>query len=108
MNKAEATGLIQHEVDNLRSRSYAELRGMIDAEPITGERTGLSGEKYQFEIESLWDNKPGGNIRVLGIIAESPHKPVFWKIPVLRWIPIYTSSVTHDFIKNPSGEFVGE
>ena len=108
MNKAEAKQLIQREVDDLRSKPYADLRKMIGDEPITGVRTGPTGEEYQVEIEAFWNNKPDGNIRVLGIIDESPHKPVFWKIPILRWIPIYTSSVTHDFIKSPADDFVGE
>ena len=108
MNKAEAKELIRHEVDGLRSKPYADLRKMIGAEPITGQRTGPSGEEYQIEIEAFWDDKPDGNIRVLGSIDESPHKPVFWKIPILRWVPVYTSSVSHDFIKSPSDQFVGE
>jgi len=108
MDEAEAKELIQREVDDLRPRPYSKLREMIGAEPITGERTGSSGEPYQVEIEAFWDDKPGGNIRVLGIVDELPHKPVFWRIHILRWIPIYTSSVTHDFIKSPADEFVGE
>jgi hypothetical protein len=108
MNTTEAKELIRSEVDNLRSRPYAVLRKMIGDEPITGERTGPSGEQYQVEIRAFWDSRPDGNIRVQGIIDESPHKSVFWNMPILRWIPIYTSSVTHDFIKSPSDEFVGE
>ena len=100
--------MIQREVDDLRSKPYADLRKMIGAEPITGKRTGPTGEAYQVEIDAFWDDKPDGNIRVLGSIDEDPHKPVFWKIPILRWLPLYITSVNHDFIKSPSDDFVGE
>ena len=53
MNKAEAKELIRREVDGLRSKPYADLCKMISVEPITGERTGPSGEEYQIEIEAF-------------------------------------------------------
>ena len=80
---------------------------MIGQEPETGQVVGASGEQYQFEIQAFWDSRPKGNIRVLAGIDECPHKPVFWSIPVLRWIPIYATSVNEDFIMSPEGGFVG-
>ncbi len=108
MNKSEAKAIIQNEVDQLRSKSYDDLRKMIDNGQITGERKGQSGAKYQIEIIAFWDDKIDCNIRVAGTIDESPHKPIFWKIPILNLLPIYISSVNYDFIKSPSQKFVGE
>ena len=67
---------------------------MIDAEPITGERTGPSGKWYQIEIQAFWDGKPDGDIRVMGSIDDGGWRAYF--------------PLCEDFIKSPSNEFVGE
>jgi hypothetical protein len=94
MNKEEAKQIIGNELESLRTKPYSELVLMIDAEPITGERTGSSGNWYQIEIEVFWDHKPGGNIRVLGSIDDGG-----WR----AFTPL-----CEDFIKSPLDEFVGE
>jgi len=108
MNEREARTILTERVASYRKMSYQELASLIDAEPETGEITGPSGELYQIEIEVFWDDKPDGNIRVLGGIDECPHKPIFWKVPMLRWIPIYTTDVMVSFIMSPSGQFIDE
>ena len=67
---------------------------MIDAEPITGARTSLSGQLYQIEIQAFWGDKPNGNIRVSGSIDDGE-------------LRVFTP-LTEDIIKSPSNEFVGE
>ena len=67
---------------------------MIDAEPVTGERTGSSGKWYQIKIQAFWDGKPGGDIRVVGSVDDGG-----WR----TFCPF-----TESFIKSPSNEFVGE
>lgn len=104
---AEAGQVIQREVDNLRSKSYGDLRTMIATGPITGKRVGRRGEEYQFEIQACWDDEPDRNIRLIGSIDEIPHKHILWKIPVVRWVSMYSPPVTHNVIKSPSDEFVG-
>jgi len=108
MNEREARSIVREKLEPYRHRSYAQLAEMIGQEPETGEVVGASGEPYQFEIQAFWDSRSGGNVRVLAGIDESPHKPIFWNIPVLRWIPIYSTKVTEDFILSPEGQFVGE
>jgi hypothetical protein len=67
---------------------------MINAEPITGNRVGASGACYQIEIQASWDDKPNGNIRVVGSIDDGGLRAFF--------------PLTEDFIKSPLNEFVGE
>ena len=94
MDRKEAERLLRAELQAFRTKSHAELVAMVDAEPITGERPGPSGRTYQVEIQAVWDGEPGGNIRVLGSIDDGSLR---------AFVPL-----THDFIKSPSGEFVGE
>jgi hypothetical protein len=102
MNKQEAGILLDAELDRFRSMPYDELIGTIGGEIFTCERTAPSGETYQIEIETCWENQKK-RVRVLGRIDESPHKPVCWKLPILRWIPIYISAVTRTFCREENG-----
>ena len=105
MDTEEAKAILRERLQPYRNKTYVELRRLIGAEPDTYLAAGPGGEKYQVEIEVIWDDKPNGDIRVCGTIDEFPHKPLFWKIPVLRWIPIYVSSVGEDFILSREGKF---
>ena len=108
MSKEEAQRIISDEIKPYRDRGYHELAKLIDQEPYTKEVVGSSGQEYQIEIEAFWDEKPNEDIRVLGSIDDSPSKSIFWKWPILRWIPIYGTLASEDFIISPSGEFVDE
>jgi hypothetical protein len=71
MDKEEATKILQAELEELRSRRYAELLDLIDS-PKTYEITAPSGNKYQIEIQAFWDNprEPGGDLRVIASIDD--------------------------------------
>lgn len=103
MNKPEAKAMLDDEIDRFRTIPYPELVGMVGGPAYVCERTGVSGETYQIEIEAFWDTSRKMRVRVAGSCDESPHKPVFWNIPVLRWIPIYVSSVTWTFSRDENG-----
>jgi hypothetical protein len=94
MDKKEAKQIIRAELEAFRAKPYSELAQMIDAQPSKVERTGTSGKWYQIEIQVFWDDKPDGNIRVLGSIDDG------------GWTAL--SPLCDDFIKSPSNEFVGE
>jgi hypothetical protein len=94
MDKEEATLIIQEELKALRIMPHAELAQMVNAEPVTGERIGPSGKHYQIEIQAFWDDKPNGNIRVMGSIDDGGLR---------TFLPL-----SDDFIKSPSNEFIGE
>ncbi len=87
MNKEEAKQIIRNELESLRAKPYSELVRMIDAEPISGDRTSPSGKWYQIEIEVFWEHEPGGNIRVQGSIDDGG-----WRA---------FSPLGDDFIKSP-------
>jgi len=103
----EARTIVKEKLEPYRHKSYAELVEMV-GKPDTFEITGPSGTEYQVEIEAFWDDKPNNNVRVMAAIDESPQRPVFWRIPVLRWIPIYGADVIECFIMSPGGTFIGE
>ena len=103
MNKAEAKSILHSELDQFRTMSHEELTGMIGGKPYTSERTGDSGATYQIEIETFWEDQSRKKVRVVGSADESPHKPFFWKIPMLRWLPIYITAVTWTFVRDQNG-----
>ncbi len=95
MNDQEARTLLLLHLEQWRGRSWAELRVLVlldDQE--TCEVTGPSGVRYQIEVQAFWDDQPEGNIRVLGGIDDGG---------VRAYFPLCT-----DFIKAPSGAFIGE
>lgn len=106
MNKREARQILAEQVARLRKQSYAELRRYQSKErfrlgPIsfaTGENvesidvTGESGAEYVVNIESFWDRKPNGAIRVLVEIHDVESG----------------RTLTDNFIVAPDGSFVGE
>jgi hypothetical protein len=103
MNKPEAKAVLDAEMDRFRTMPFEELVGSVGGPVYVCERTGASGAPYQIEIEAFWENARKKRVRVVGSCDELPHKPVFWKIPVLRWLPIYVSSVTWTFSRDRSG-----
>jgi hypothetical protein len=94
MNKTEAKRLISNELNRYRGKSYQELIAMVGSDPITYELKGSDGTTYQVEIEAHWDDKPSGNVRISGSIDDGGLRAL---------IPF-----TNDFIKAPSGKFIGE
>ena len=65
MNKRDAHLVMGRRVRDLRAQSYAELRDQwlhqADCEQIISE----SGVEYQVEIEAVWDDEPGTDLRVI-------------------------------------------
>ena len=94
MNDEEAISLLNHELANFRSEAYADLARRIPERSLEFERSAGSGAKYQIEIQFLWDDRPGGNIRVMGSIDDGG-----WR----AFLPLSRS-----FIKSADGSFVGE
>jgi hypothetical protein len=90
----EAIRLLEEALAAFRLEPYGQLVRRIDAEPVCAERIGPSSARYQLEFSFVWDDRPGGNVRVLGSIDDG------------RWqafVPL-----TRDFIKAADGSFVGE
>ena len=77
MNKEEAKELILAELDAFRDKPNSKLIQMIDAAPITEELTGPGGNRYQLEIQAFWDDRPDGNIRVMGSVDDGGLRACF-------------------------------
>jgi hypothetical protein len=94
MNDEEAAALLEQELSPLRRETYGDLVKRIASDVQTVERRGSGGTAYQIEIQVRWDDRPGGNIHVMGSIDDG------------RWRAF--CPLTRDFIKAPDGSFVGE
>jgi hypothetical protein len=66
MDKDEAIVLLERELAIFRDEPYVDLVRRIPEGSLEYERSAASGAKYQVEIQFLWDNQPGGNVRVMG------------------------------------------
>jgi hypothetical protein len=95
MNKKEARSILSEHLIGYRSRAYAELASWVSERQIdTPEVVGPSGTRYYIEIQFFWDDRPDGNVRVIGSIDDGG---------IRAFLPI-----TDSFILSPEGRFVGE
>jgi hypothetical protein len=95
MDKALALAILGKELAAFREKSYSELVSMIDREPNQSEeRSAPSGALYYVEMQVFWDDKPGGDVRVMGSIDDGGLR---------AFVPLSVS-----FVMGPSGVFVGE
>ncbi len=93
VNNEEAATILRGHLLTYRRRSYSELVALLGTPQVT-KADGPSGAKYQLEVEVYWDDRPGGNVRVLGAIDDGGRRTF--------------KPLTHDFILAPNGAFVGE
>jgi hypothetical protein len=94
VDKVEARAILGAEVEKLRACSYSELVERLLDKQETFEVTGPSGSWYQVELQAFWDDKPAGNLRVIGAIDDGG-----WR----AFVPL-----SDDFILAPDGSFVDE
>ena len=93
MNTEIALTLLRSALAEHRGRTYAELAraiGHVDVRVVRG----ADGRDYQIEIEAVWDDRPGGVVRVLGAIDDGG---------ALAWLPL-----CDDFLMAPDGRLIGE
>jgi hypothetical protein len=93
MDHEEAITLLEHELAGFRGEPYDKLVGRMP-ETLNFERAGPSGTRYQVEVEVFWDDRPGGNVRVMGSIDDGG-----WRA---------FNPLNRSFIKASDGSFVGE
>ena len=94
MNNEEAIAVLDEELAKFRSEPYENLVTRMTTGSLEFERTAPSGTNYQVQIQFFWDDRRGGNVRVLGSIDNGG-----WR----AFVP-----VNRDFIKAPDGSFVGD
>ncbi len=93
MNKEKAMAVLAAQLRRYRTKSYAELKGLL-GQVDAYEVATPDGLSYQIEIQVFWDGIPDGNIRVIGAIDDG------------RWRAF--SPLSDDFILTPDGAFLGE
>ena len=93
MDHAEAEIVLADELARYRGRSYNRLLPLLEQQE-TFEVTGRSGTTYQIEIEAMWDNGRGGNLRVCAYIDDGGARSL---------LPL-----TADFIVAPDGGLIDE
>ena len=93
MNMSEARTILDAVLAAYRARLYSDLRARI-GKPATGVIAARSGAVYQIEVQVFWDDKPDGNIRVLGSIDDGGLR---------AFVPLCAG-----FIIAPDGRFVGK
>ena len=69
MNREEALSMLNAKLDEYRNLTYAQLATRVGEEGFP-EVVGPSGTQYQIEIQIVWDDKPGGDVRVLAAIDD--------------------------------------
>ena len=94
MDKQETRSLLTEQLARYRALSYADLVAMIGQDDCV-EISSPSGQLYQVEYGAFWDNKPGGNVRVILSIDDGTFRAAF-------------SPLTDSFIKAPDGTFIDE
>ena len=93
MDKDEAGEILARTLSDLRTRSYDDLRSMMET-VRTETVESPSGAVYQIEIQVFWDDKPEQDLRVMGSIDDGG-------LSALR-------PLSDDFIIAPDGSLVGE
>jgi hypothetical protein len=93
MDTVEARRVLDQWLAKLRAVSYQELAARVGS-VSTDEIARDSERSWQVEVEVAWDDKADGNVRVIVTIDDGGLR---------AFVP-----VAGDFIKSPSGEFVGE
>ena len=69
MNREEALSLLNAKLDEYCKLSHDQLAARIGDEEFP-EVVGATGTQYQIETQIVWDDKPGGDVRVLAAIDD--------------------------------------
>jgi hypothetical protein len=94
MDKNEAKAILQAELEKVRGWDYLSLLQLLD-DLEAYEVRGPSGVPYQMEVQAMWDDQPGGNLRVMLSIDDGGFLSAF-------------APLTDSFILSPGGQFMGE
>lgn len=93
MDTVAAQKVLDKWLARLRAVSYEELASRVDS--VTTDEVARDSERsWQVEVQVSWDDEPGGNVRVAVAIDDGGLR---------AFVPM-----TGEFVKSPSGEFVGE
>ncbi len=95
MNKQEAKSVLAAKLAEYRKLTYADLAKKTESRLLDHhEIESSSGTRYQVDVSVVWDDKPGGDIRVLGSVDDGGSRAFF--------------PLGDDFIIAPDGTFVDD
>jgi len=93
MKHTIARKLLKDELESLKTRPYSFFAQSVNR--TTHKKIiGQDGTHYQIEIEVFWDNRRGGDIRVLGSVNDGQLQAA--------------AHLKEDFIITPAGIFLGD
>ena len=70
------SNILNAKLDDYHRMTCADLAAKIGYEEFP-EVVGPSGTEYQIEIQIRWDNRPGGDVRVMGTIDDGTFRGAF-------------------------------
>jgi hypothetical protein len=77
MDRQEAGLIADAVIDELRSIPYATLSERFVSDVEVRQVVGPSGTIYQVEIHAIWDNDPGGPLRVIVGVDDGSFRGAF-------------------------------
>ncbi len=95
MDKVEARLVLADLLAPYRSLPHSDLGSLVTQQPQAEAVVGSAGGRYQAEVEAMWDDRPGGPVRIAASLFDDGWRSTF--------LPL-----TEAFIKAPDGSFVGE
>lgn len=93
MDKDDVISILANHFVRYRSMSYAELRNLIGG-VNSYEISAPAGNSYQVEFQVFWDDKPNGDLRIIGAIDDGG-----WR----AFMPL-----CQDFIMAPDGSILAD
>jgi len=93
VNREDVKALLAGRLAHYRGYRYEQLAALVGSCQVE-ELRGPDGTLYQLEFEIFWDDKPAGDVRVIGGIDGGDVSAL--------------TPLTDDFIMAPDGRFVGE
>jgi hypothetical protein len=94
MRKPEAKAAAEARLRELRALPYGDLSERFAGRTEANDVLAPSGVRYQLEVQGVWDDREGGNLRVIVSVDDGGLRAF--------------APLSADFIISPGGSFVGE
>lgn len=76
MDAQEARTVLTEQLFPYRGEGYKALQRLL-AEADIFEIQGPSGAAYRIQVEAVWDDRPGGNLRIFGLLEDGENLGAF-------------------------------
>src|SRR5579871_4922145 len=98
MTKAEKIAVLAEYLVSFRAWTYSDLAARVGRGHLeTTQRRAPDGTEFSLTVDVFWDDKPHGDIRVIGDLSRD--------MPLWGFIPLYFPDVCDSFIMSPDGRF---